>query len=127
MCLEKNLPNNFKLSPTTINALKTAFWPGRFQILNENNLTFYIDGAHTVESIKLCAEWFMQKTDNSTAENILIFNTTGDRNSESFLSILEQCRFSKVMFVPNLAKSKENLGKLTDSFIVLTKHNFYLR
>ena len=38
--------------------LSRAFWPGRSQILHSENITFFIDGAHTPESIGACVEWF---------------------------------------------------------------------
>lgn len=34
-------------------------WLGRYQILNVTpNLTYFLDGAHTIESIKLCSQWY---------------------------------------------------------------------
>lgn len=51
-----------KIDLVTAEALKSCNWPGRFQILNKKtihgNSTYYLDGAHTKESIELCAEWF---------------------------------------------------------------------
>lgn len=51
-----------KVDLITAEALKSCHWPGRFQILNKKmkhgNLTYFLDGAHTKESVELCAQWF---------------------------------------------------------------------
>lgn len=40
--------------------IRDAKWLGRNQVLNITpNLTYFLDGAHTIESIKLCTEWFL--------------------------------------------------------------------
>lgn len=40
--------------------LKNVKWLGRNQILNVmSNLTYFLDGAHTIESIHLCSKWYM--------------------------------------------------------------------
>lgn len=55
--------------PESLNPLPKAFvaglenarWPGRCQQLPDTtreNLTWYLDGAHTVESLTCCAEWY---------------------------------------------------------------------
>lgn len=41
-------------------ALRGVKWLGRNQILNVTpNLTYFLDGAHTIESIHLCYKWYM--------------------------------------------------------------------
>ena len=45
-------------SPDALGLAKT-FWPGRSQVLHRPKATFYIDGAHTPESIEACVEWFI--------------------------------------------------------------------
>jgi len=40
--------------------LKNVRWLGRNQILNlKPNLTYFLDGAHTIESIQLCSKWYL--------------------------------------------------------------------
>lgn len=39
--------------------LANAIWPGRSQILDTTSATYYIDGAHTPESISACVDWFL--------------------------------------------------------------------
>lgn len=44
--------------------IKDIKWLGRNQILNASpNLTYFLDGAHTIESIQLCNEWFLDHYD----------------------------------------------------------------
>ena len=42
--------------------LKKCFWPGRNQIVQRNGVTYYLDGAHTPDSMQSCAEWFQTMT-----------------------------------------------------------------
>jgi len=41
-------------------SLKNAKWLGRNQIINvTSNITYFLDGAHTIESIQLCSKWYL--------------------------------------------------------------------
>lgn len=56
--------SDFVLPPTWIAALESARWPGRCQSVNDPNPVFkgtkwFLDGAHTVESLDCCAQWFV--------------------------------------------------------------------
>jgi folylpolyglutamate synthase len=79
-----NLPAEF------IRGLEQVRWPGRCQIIREENLTWHIDGAHTLESIEVTGRWFAEQiasaasptTLQSKVPRILIFNQqTRDANS----------------------------------------------
>lgn len=39
-------------------ALESCNWPGRTQFLSGRRIDFYIDGAHTNESMECCVKWF---------------------------------------------------------------------
>lgn len=50
------LPSSF------VAGLKAAKWPGRCQTVADpinGNLTWYLDGAHTIESLDCCMDWFL--------------------------------------------------------------------
>lgn len=53
--------------------LKETRWPGRCQTVPDpirQNTTWYLDGAHTIESLECCAEWFVSPgvgTDSGTS------------------------------------------------------------
>ena len=53
---ESDLPESFK------HGLATTKWPGRCQTIldpTRTSVTWYLDGAHTVESLKYCMQWFV--------------------------------------------------------------------
>ncbi|KAG5437231.1 hypothetical protein PCANB_001023 [Pneumocystis canis] len=57
--------------------LEKVFWLGRCQLHKENNICWYLDGAHTVESIKEATIWYTNSiltSNNSFKKSILIFN-----------------------------------------------------
>ena len=62
--------------------LKEVKWGGRCETRNEPGITWYIDGAHTAESMKLVAAWFAEQLESTNKrgnrqrqdKRILIFN-----------------------------------------------------
>lgn len=51
----------FPLTNEICSGLSDCRWPGRTQILRfSEKLTFYLDGAHTFESIQNCIRWYME-------------------------------------------------------------------
>ncbi|XP_015605818.1 folylpolyglutamate synthase, mitochondrial-like isoform X2 [Cephus cinctus] len=84
-------------------ALSSCKWPGRTQILCGKSMDFYVDGAHTIESIEFCVSWFKDVTRNSPERRYLIFNSTGARDSLKLLKPFRTLSFEKVFFVPNVA------------------------
>ncbi|GAA6013674.1 hypothetical protein JCM10207_004814 [Rhodosporidiobolus poonsookiae] len=80
------LPSNM------VTALERARWPGRCQVETdtvERGVKWYLDGAHTVESLKCCGEWFAEAALASpSASPILIFNCTSGRSGLSLLGTL---------------------------------------
>ena len=49
------------LGEKMVQGLKATNWPGRCQIAKDATktaLTWYLDGAHTVESLQCCGDWF---------------------------------------------------------------------
>lgn len=78
---------------------------------------YYLDGAHTPESMKSCCKWFNSKTRNDQKIKILIFNTIGDRNSEHLLKQLVKCEFDYAYFVPNVATANNSSKGNTFNYI----------
>lgn len=83
-------------------ALANCKWPGRTQILRTSVADFFLDGAHTVESINNCVLWF-NKTSRKTSTKFLIFNISGDRDFSNLLKLLKPLDFDKAYFAPNYA------------------------
>lgn len=92
----------------TYRAISSCRWPGRTQLLKGKMADFYLDGAHTVESIDNCANWFHKHTANSCANKYLIFNVTNGRDHAKFIQVLKRLRFDKVYLAPNTADSSAN-------------------
>jgi folylpolyglutamate synthase len=56
------LDDKAELPQTFVEGLRAAKWPGRCQIVpdpTERSLTWYLDGAHTLESLDCCMDWFL--------------------------------------------------------------------
>lgn len=83
----------------TAAALASCKWPGRTQILRTSVADFFLDGAHTVESIDNCISWF-KRVSRKTSTKFLIFNITGNRDSLQFLKLLKSLDFDKTYFTP---------------------------
>ncbi|XP_039070555.1 folylpolyglutamate synthase-like isoform X1 [Hibiscus syriacus] len=116
-----------------IKGLTTASLQGRAQIVRDQfpdieNLVFYLDGAHSPESMEACARWFSlctkddnhQSDQNSESQQqsderskdtaqILLFNCMSVRDPQLLLPrLMRTCsshgvHFRKALFVPNIS------------------------
>ncbi|CAA7054142.1 unnamed protein product [Microthlaspi erraticum] len=118
-----------------IRGLATASMQGRAQVIPDQtgNLVFYLDGAHTPESMEACAKWFslavvgdeqtdstseslvkgseskLEKWSGETCQRILLFNCMSVLDPLLLLAHLRStCAkngvdFEKVLFVPNMS------------------------
>ncbi|XP_042537175.1 folylpolyglutamate synthase, mitochondrial isoform X1 [Dipodomys spectabilis] len=90
--------------------LRDTEWPGRTQVLRRGPLTWYLDGAHTSSSVQACVRWFRQalqrqeRLSDGPEVCVLLFNSTGDRDSAALLKLLQPCRFDYAVFCPNLTE-----------------------
>ncbi|XP_042503602.1 folylpolyglutamate synthase-like isoform X2 [Macadamia integrifolia] len=121
-----SLPEQF------VRGLTTASLQGRAQIIidpciRSGDLVFYLDGAHSPESMEVCAKWFCHtikdnvQRQNSLEENpqdavteenfapILLFNCMSVRDPQLLLPrLINTCshhgvHFQKALFVPNMS------------------------
>ncbi|GAB1597502.1 folylpolyglutamate synthase, mitochondrial-like [Argonauta hians] len=103
--------------------IKNCHVPGRLQIIKHKSVSFYLDGAHTVESINNCTNWFLKHSyleiinnrSNMKPTRVLMFNVSGGRKPKRLLSVLNQCSFDVVIFVPSIQHNPEiikDLGEL---------------
>lgn len=124
-------------APWAVKALSDARWPGRCQVvpLPSSSTVFYLDGAHTTDSLSLCTSWFVNTSRNSS--RTLIFNCTNGRNARELLqSILDilvssdkcpgsdyatvarQSYFSRILFCTNTTyKSGSSSGDMTSKAV----------
>ncbi|VDP20945.1 unnamed protein product [Schistosoma margrebowiei] len=84
-------------STVLLNAL-SARWPGRWQIVIRKNITYYLDGAHTVESLQSAIKWFQNESfasnNNRRPIRIIIFTVIGPRDPKPFLKCLQSSSFT---------------------------------
>ncbi|XP_041769149.1 folylpolyglutamate synthase, mitochondrial isoform X1 [Anopheles merus] len=113
---QENIPSI--VTEQTVEGIDRCFWPGRLQrILYDTKKTLYLDGAHTLESIHLCARWYKMKSD-SQYKRLLIFNTTGDRDSVKLLCTLSSMiKFDAAFFTPSVPRD-------TVTCVDAINHNF---
>lgn len=96
-----------------VEAFRRCQFEGRFQqIKADDHLTYFLDGAHTKESMEICTSWFKKQIERTKdAINVLVFNVTGDRDSAAILKSLHSMNFHYVCFTTNIANSKSDNGK----------------
>ncbi|XP_052856080.1 folylpolyglutamate synthase, mitochondrial [Drosophila gunungcola] len=106
---QEHAANEIRMDPQLLHGLTSAHWPGRCQLVEWQGLRLHLDGAHTLESMAVCTEWFEKSVRDSVNPKILIFNRTGESGFEPLLDLLNRtCAFDMVCFVPNLATSTPN-------------------
>lgn len=125
-----------RIAPWSIQALSEARWPGRCQAVPLSSSTiFYLDGAHTTDSLSLCASWFTSTT-RPSAKRTLIFNCTNGRSARELLQAVldvlvasEKCDgsdyqtvgrsfFSQLLFCTNTTyKSGSSSGDMTSKAV----------
>lgn len=74
--------------------VEEARWPGRCQTVRssllELGLTWYLDGAHTTDSLGVCLEWFTtiqpRQAQSKRNRRIFVFNCTNGRSAHELLS-----------------------------------------
>lgn len=122
------LPERFQIG------LESTKWDGRCQIIHDKpnfkGITWFIDGAHTTESINVCSQWLLDCF-NTDHQKVLLFNQQGRENANDLLAQLYnnlhgKVKFDKVIFTTNITwsegynselvsmnNSKEAVDKLT--------------
>lgn len=96
--------------------LESATWPGRCQKIEDGSITWYLDGAHTKESITETGVWFAGVADKNATHRVLLFNQqTRDANAlvDTLYSSLGgnssfASKFDHVIFCTNITWSSGN-------------------
>jgi folylpolyglutamate synthase len=108
--------------------LEECRFPGRGDVVKrDNNVAFYLDGAHTIESLELAVTWFASETpteiqtekvkilDDSKKyptfdgkAKVLVFNFTPPRDPSKLIIPLKKEHFDLVVFCP-MESSKVSL------------------
>uniref|UniRef100_A0A2R5LDA6 Folylpolyglutamate synthase n=1 Tax=Ornithodoros turicata TaxID=34597 RepID=A0A2R5LDA6_9ACAR len=97
----------FLIPQPTAKGLAMCHWPGRCQTVQvAKGLTYFLDGAHTLESLQCCLRWFREASASEEVggrevRQVLFFNCIGDRRPEMLLSLLVDHPFHFALFSPN--------------------------
>ncbi|ORZ22398.1 Mur ligase [Absidia repens] len=114
-CRDIKFDKNQAVPEGCFEGLKKVTWPGRGQrlpientkyalkVANGKTMIWYLDGAHTMESLGVCTKWFKNVSandndDNTDVSRILIFNCTNGRDGPRLLGTLSQLQSSTMAF-----------------------------
>ncbi|KAF7983921.1 hypothetical protein HWV62_18308 [Athelia sp. TMB] len=99
---------HIKLEPTLsrafIEGLEQVRWPGRCQTIQDpkGRTTWFLDGAHTVESLDCCIRWFVSPgvglplDTSQRPTRVLLFNITHGRSGQAFLGAMEATKLAQL-------------------------------
>ncbi|KAJ6598914.1 FolC bifunctional protein [Mycena vulgaris] len=110
------------LTDDFVRGLENARWPGRCQTVADpafTNTTWYLDGAHTLESLECCMQWFVSPGVGLQANariRILVFNCTNGRSGSTFLEAMQSHTATQL----ELFKSDETASSFFDHVIFCT-------
>ncbi|KAI0638249.1 FolC bifunctional protein [Trametes polyzona] len=98
LALQANEQFESELPPAFVDGLKSARWPGRCQTVPDPahaGTTWFLDGAHTLESLQCCMQWFISpdvalrpSSQGEKRSRVLIFNCTSGRSGNTFLGAM---------------------------------------
>ena len=117
--------------------IKTV-WHGRCQIIRKNNVTYFLDAAHTIDSMNNCLQWFNKQTDSflSTFNNIsngtlpkihriFVFNCTGDRDPRPLLA--KSSDFDLAIFTTNRVMNEKKIDSDQSNLTITENHENEMR
>jgi folylpolyglutamate synthase len=80
-------PNPEALPQEFVDGLEQVVWRGRCEVIEEDKVVWHVDGAHTVDSLKMAARWFAGECAARTngGPKVLIFNQQGRSEAVDFL------------------------------------------
>ncbi|XP_047533027.1 folylpolyglutamate synthase, mitochondrial-like [Vanessa atalanta] len=111
------------LTKETVIGLKECNWPGRYQVIKTDHAKFFLDGAHTKESMAICVKWFEENNRDHT--KVLIFSATGDRDATVLLKPLADIDFQDVYFV--IPKAHKEVTDKNDNYSMLEQRELLLK
>ncbi|KAK3693475.1 Mur ligase [Podospora appendiculata] len=70
-----------------VDGLEQVVWRGRCEVKEEAGVAWHVDGAHTVDSLKMAARWFVEECveRRKPGPKVLIFNQQGRAEAVGFL------------------------------------------
>ncbi|KAL7620229.1 Folylpolyglutamate synthetase [Parahypoxylon ruwenzoriense] len=102
-------PDHSSLSQEFVDGLEQVVWRGRCEVKVEGPIVWHVDGAHTIDSLKMATRWFAGECAQHAGPKVLIFNQQGRDEAVNFLegmaSTLKtqgQGAFDHVIFCTNV-------------------------
>ncbi|TLS28947.1 hypothetical protein PpBr36_00699 [Pyricularia pennisetigena] len=77
--VKESLPQEF------VEGLEKVVWRGRCEVKEESDVRWHIDGAHTLDSLKVAGGWFADEVKNKSGPRALVFNQQGRSEATEFL------------------------------------------
>jgi folylpolyglutamate synthase len=107
-------PLTSALTPPFLHGLQHTTWPGRAQTIAAptDGINYFLDGAHTVESLKVALDWFQS---HSHRESWLVFNCHAGRSVEMMLDVLADGHWDKVIFTTFVTGSDAPINPFSGS------------
>ncbi|XP_054614315.1 folylpolyglutamate synthase, mitochondrial isoform X2 [Dunckerocampus dactyliophorus] len=119
---------SFIPSPNMKKGLADTEWPGRNQTMKHGQVTYFLDGAHTMRSMQACVNWFQEtaaqheRNASGPVTRILLFNATGERDCAAMLKLLVPCHFDFAVFCPNIPETITSCNADQQNFNVSVEH-----
>ncbi|KAL2076193.1 hypothetical protein VTL71DRAFT_1136 [Oculimacula yallundae] len=105
--------NGHALPKDFVDGLEQVVWRGRCERKLDGDIIWYLDGAHTADSIKVAANWFSNECADQAGPRVLIFNQQGHRESVELLEGLYNAikfqntiKFDHVIFCPTVPSAQ---------------------
>ncbi|OHS97226.1 FolC bifunctional protein [Tritrichomonas foetus] len=86
------------IEKSIIEGAKNANILGRFMKESINGINWMIDGAHTVDSVEICYQWFLESGEK-TKDTCLLCAVSKNRNANYVLSTLLTKKWKRTIFV----------------------------
>ncbi|KAB5578637.1 tetrahydrofolylpolyglutamate synthase [Coniochaeta sp. 2T2.1] len=83
--LDKGFRKGERLSREFVDGIEKVVWRGRCEVLEEGRVRWHVDGAHTVDSLRVAGKWYAGECKGRTGPKALIFNQQGRTEAVEFL------------------------------------------
>ncbi|TLD12460.1 uncharacterized protein PgNI_04358 [Pyricularia grisea] len=77
--VQESLPQEF------VEGLEKVVWRGRCEVKEEDDVRWHIDGAHTLDSLRVAGGWFADEVKDKSGPRALVFNQQGRSEATEFL------------------------------------------
>lgn len=113
--LEKlGYPSSLTRDPDTVakDGIEQTVWRGRCEIKIDGHRRWYLDGAHTLDSLRVASQWFAQQCENDSMMRVLIFNQQSRPEATELLRSLHstlqgrRITFDHVIFCTNVTRKE---------------------